>query len=273
MRVLQADDFKKMARVVVDNYLEREVPLAEGLAKTSEELGLNPDQVNNLVQLANNLAHLTLFEKKDDGDKVIEFSPADPDDVMKKIYKESPVPESDVCETVESPVGKETDFFGDFPDLSEKLREALTPGAEDGEVSSEPGDGASPQRRSMLVIKIRKVASELKDRELTAATEYQEELDKLAAEFAKLYGPDLEEFEKNALAFRGDAAVPVLTDIRGCLRIPGTVTREGLEKKAHVIDTKTKEMQSLDKLIKLSVDHHDCARAHAFLQQKVGRIL
>lgn len=277
MRVLQAEDFEKMARTIVDDYLEKEVPLAEGLAKTSEDLGLNPDQIQNLVQLANTLAHLTLFENKDDGDKVVEFSPADPDDVMKKIYKENPVPESDGCGSYEEampPTDKATDFFGDFPDLTGKLREALNPNAEDGDVSSEPGDGASPHRRSMMIIKIRKVASELKDRELAAAIEYREELDKLAAEFAHLYGPNYTNFEKDALALRGELAIPALTDIRACLRIPGdTFVREGLDKKGHVVDVQTKELQSLDKLIKLGEDHRDYAQAHELLQQKVGGIL
>lgn len=275
MRVLHAEDFKKIARIIVADYIEREVPLAEGLAKTSEDLGLNPDQIQNLVQLANTLAHLTLFENKNDGDKVVEFSPADPDSVMKEIYKEKPVPESDnyECEEMASPTDKSTDFFGDFPDLTNKLRDALTPSTADGEVSNEPADGASPRRGSMMIIKIRKVAAELKDRELASAFEYREELDKLASEFAKLYGPNLREFEKDALVFRGNAAIPVLTDIRTCLRIPEPVENVAFEKQAVVVDTQTKEMQSLDKLIKLAKDHDDYAQAHQFLQQKVGRIL
>lgn len=273
MRAFQEDDFKKMARDVVAEYLEKDIPLVAGLTKVAEDMGLNPDQIQNLVQLANSLAHLTLFENKQDGDKVVDFSAADPDDVLKNVYKEKPVPEcQETCEMA-SPENKETDFFGDFPDLSTKIREALNPGKADGEVSSEPGDGASPNRQSMMIIKIRKVASELKDKELASAIEYREELDKLAADFAKLYGPDFKEFEKEALAFRGDLAVPVLTDIRSCLRMTGAVEKVASEKTAAVIDTNTKEMKSLDKLIKLSESHHDYAKAYNHLHQKVGRIL
>ncbi len=272
MQVLQEDDFKKMAQDIVTAYLEKDVPLADGLAKTAEGMGLNPDQIQNLVQLANSLAHLTLFENKQGGDKVIDFSAADPEDVLKKVYKEGPVPEQqETCEMA-SPENSETDFFGDFPDLS-KIREAINPGEAPGEVSSEPGDGASPQQHTMMIIKIRKVASELKNRELTSAIEYREELDKLATEFAKLYGPDFAEFEKKALAFRGNLAVPVLTDIRSCLRIPGEVEETTSEKIAFVVDTKAKEMLSLDKLIKLAEDHRDYAKAYKHLHQKAGSVL
>lgn len=278
MRAFQEDDFKKMARDVVAEYLERETPLSDGLAKAAEDMELNPDQIQNLVQLANSLAHLTLFENKNDGDKIVEFKPADPDDVLKRVYKEDSVPESaeseEVCE-MPSSSSKEMDFFGDFPDIASKLKSILSGGSEsicDPE-EEKAESSVSPERRSMMVIRIRKVASELKNREMTSALEYQEELDKLASEFAKLYGPDFSDFEKNAVAFRGDTAIPVLADIRSCLRIAGQVNTDSFEKRACVVDTETREMKSLDRLIKLAESHRDHGRAYTYLRQKVGGIL
>jgi hypothetical protein len=271
MRVLREKDFDKMAQKIVSDYLEREIPLDDGLAKVSEEAELGPDQIQNLVHTANTLAHLTLFEKKS-GDKMVEFSPADPDIVLKKVYKHGQeMPESsEPCPESASPISQISDFFGDFPDLSKKIQEAL--GTETAPaVSLEGNDGATPHRKSMMIIKIRKVASELNNRRLTSALEYKEELDKLAAEFAKLYGPNYADFEKDALALRGDAAIPVLTDIRTCLRMPPEVP--SFDKKASVVDDKTPEMQSLDKLIKLSESHQDCEKACEFLRQKVGGVL
>ena len=279
MRVLREKDFDKMAQRIVDDYLEREIPLTDGLAKISEEAELNPDQIQNLVHTANTLAHLTLFEKKSD-DKVVEFSPADPDAVLKKVYRhghEIPEGEDEACPESASSIDQTSDFFGDFPDLSGKIREALGCSGEEelgSPTSLEANGGVTPQQKTIMIIKIRKVASELNDRRLASAFEYKEELDKLAAEFAKLYGPSYTDFEKDALALRGDAAIPMLTDIRTCLRIPGsTFVRDGLEKRGCVVDAQTKEMQSLDKLIKLSEDHQDCTKACEFLRQKVGGAL
>lgn len=280
MQALREDDFKKMARDVVTEYLGKKTPLSESLVKMSEDMGLNPDQIQNLVQLANSLAHLTLFDNKDGDDKIIEFSPADPESVLKSVYKENPMPESQEACEMESPVSRETDFYGDFPDLASKLKSISSGGIEEKVASimpeadeQEPAAGMSPRQQSMAIIKVRKVASELKDKELASAMEYSEELDKLATEFAKLYGPDFNEFEKTALAFRGEMAVPVLSDIRSCLRMADTTENISFEKKACVVDADTKEIKSLDRLIKLSEDHKDYARAYNHLQQKVGGAL
>ena len=275
MRAFREEDFRKMSRDVVSGYLKKEASLSDGLVKVSEDMGLDPNQIQNLVQLANSLAHLTLFENKNDGDKIINFSPADPDDVLRKVYKENPVPESQEgceCDAV-SPMDRESDFFGDFPNLAEKLKSVLSSGGETTEIVPGGMDDPGGNARSMMVIKIRKVASELKDKELSSAMEYQEELDKLASDFAKLYGPDYNEFEKTAFALRGEMAVPILTDIRACLRISGAVEKTAFEKTACVVDTDTKEIKSLDKLIKLAESHRDYAKAYNYLQQEVGGVL
>lgn len=271
MRVLRAEDFEKMAREVVTDYLEHSVPLDSGLAKAAMDGGLNPDQIQNLVQLANTMAHLTLFDKKSDGDKIIEFNPADPEVVLKKIYKGTDsIPEcgEEVSVPEMSPTDKATDFFGDFPDMSKKIRELV----DKTEEPSATIEGGSPARKSMVIIKIRKVAEELKDRELASAIEYKEELDKLAAEFAKLYGPSYAEFEKDALALRGTQAIPVLSDVRSCLRMPEIQTAI-FEKTARVVDTDNPLVESLDSLIKLSVKHQESRAAYDYLKERVGSVL
>lgn len=276
MRVLRAEDFEKMAREVVDSYLNQSVPLDSGLAKTAMDEGLNPDQIQNLVQLANSIAHLTLFDGKNDGDKIVKFNPADPDVVLKKVYKDG-VPElGGECEEEESvsesnPMDAANDFFGDFPDMSKKIRE-LTGSGEATPASIDAEGGATPARKSMVIIKIRKVAEELKDRELASAIEYKEELDKLASEFAKLYGPSYDDFEKDALAVRGNQAIPILCDVRSCLRMAPIQTAV-LEKTARVVDSDTALMKSLDTLIKLSTRHQESREAYNYLKQKVGGAL
>lgn len=271
MRVMRAEDFEKMAKEVVDDYLQHSVPLESGLIRISVNEGLNPDQIQNLVQLANSITHLILFDKKDDGDKIINFEPADPNVVLKKVYKDNP-PECASEEESEKPLSDDSvsDFFSDFPDLSKKIQEFAEQNSDTTapeEISNNPS-----KPKSTLIIRIRKVAEELKNRELAAAFGYKEELDKLAAEFAKLYGPDYDDFEKDALAVRGKQAIPILRDVRNCLRMP-PLRVTNLEKTAHVVDTDTPLMKSLDTLIKLSTQHDENQAAYKYLKQQLGGII
>ena len=273
MRILRADDFEKMARSVVNDFLSpQSVPLLDGLVKVSAEEGLNPDQIQNLVQLANRIAHLVLFDQKGSEDKTIEFDPADPDDVLKKVFSDRSPPltdDSEVCEAV-SPSDKITDMFGDFPDMSSKIKQVMDEAPDVGE--SEEVSEPSKHRRATVVIKIRKVAEELETQKHQKALEYKDELDKLASEFAKLYGPDFREFEKEAMALRGELAVPVLTDVRRCLRLSEKIPKY-IEKTASVIDTNKSDIKSLDKLIKLAQEHRDCIEAFEYIKEKAGKLL
>lgn len=278
MRELLVGDFDKMAESVVREYLDNNVSLEDGLAKISMVEGLNPDQIQNLVQLANSLAHLTLFDRKDDGDKIVEFSPADPDAVLKKVYTDE-VPEPEPCPEMDAPESRCSDMFGDFPDLTSKIRAALGGGGEEETVVSPEGDAvtktvtkSSPGQRSMMVIKIRKVAEEVGQRKIAAAIQYREVLDGLAAEFAKLYGPDYSDFEKRALALRGDKAIPVLQDVRRCLKKDILVQVDNT-KTAVLVDDASKDIQDLDKLIKLSERYQDCVDGEEYLQKEAGRWL
>lgn len=274
MRPLRIEDFEKLAKRIVAEHLGKNTPVIDNVVKVAEEMGLNPNQVKNLVQLANKMTHLALFERKNDGDKIIDFSPIDPDDVLRKLYPEGE-PEEDVASVCEpDAVDRITDLLGDLPssldgtDVSETLPE------ENNEAADPDGTPypTSPNRRSVLVIKIRKVAEELESKKLGAAWEYREELDKIASDFAKLNGPSYEEFEKDALAVRGRSAIPVLSDIRNCLKLPGIKTVV-LEKTARVVDTDTPLMRRFDELVKLSNQYDDCEAAVAYLKKEVGNVL
>jgi len=267
MRVYRSEDFEKMARSIVDSFVANSSPLEPNIVKASEDFGLNPDQIRHLVQLANTMAHLALFEKKTDGDKVVEFNPADPEVVLKKIYVNGEPVETP--NSTASPCDKETDFMGDFPDLIEKLKE-IGQSSETGSQSSttEP----STSNNSMLIIKIRKVASELENKSMESLCEYREEFDKLASEFAKMYGPDFEEFEKDALTIHGSAAVPVLTELRQTLRLPMIKTAV-INRDARVVDSAKPELTSMNTLLKLAAGYKEYSEAHQFLKQELGGVL
>jgi len=299
MRVIQPDEFKKMAQTVVSQYVKSSVPLVDSLTKTALESALNPDQIRNLVQLANTMAHLTLFDQKKD-DKIVEFEPADPDIVIKKVYVDG----EPVVDSVTTGTGTGTgndaqplrsdvaDMFGDFDDVIEKVKGMLsttstptttpeTPATDtmDTTGASDASDASgatpvTPHQRQMLIIKIRKVASEIENQKYAMATLYQDELDKLASEYAKLYGPDHKEFEKDAFALRGARAIPVLADLRHSLRLPALQNvSKSLVKTARVVDATTPSMRTLDTLIKLSSQWNDLAHAHQYLVDHIGEYL
>jgi hypothetical protein len=274
MRVYRPEDFKKMARAIVDRSFDASTPLNDEIVKSALDNELNPDQIKNLVQLANTMAHLTLFDQKDGDDKMVEFDPADPAVVLKKVYQDDEPPataavSSDAPERV-------TDMFGNLTELVDKVKgmlgqDAAAPVEEVAEEVAEP-EALSPKKKQMIIIKIRKVASHLNDRKLQSAYEYKEELDKLAAEFAKLYGPSFEDFEKDAVSLRGGMSVPVLQDLRRCLRLPTKVDTSHA-KLARVVDSDTPEMKSFHTLMKLAEEYSSCSAACEYMQEKFGGAL
>lgn len=279
MRVIQPDEFKKMAQTVVSQYVKSSVPLVDSLTKTALESALNPDQIRNLVQLANTMAHLTLFDQKKD-DKIVEFEPADPDVVIKKVYIDGePVVDSTTgmgsdAQPLRSDVAS---MFGDFDDVIEKVKGMLANTSAPAAAPETPVTDTAPvtpQKRQMLIIKIRKVASEIEHRKHETATLYQDELDKIASDFAKLYGPDYKEFEKDAFALRGTRALPILADLRHSLRLPPLQNiGASLVKTARVVDATAPSMRTLDTLIKLSAHWNDLAHAHQYLVDQIGEYL
>lgn len=260
MRTLRLEDYEKMARDIVADFISNEVPLADGVAKTAGEQGLNPDQTKNLVQMSNVIAHLKLFDKKSD-DKNIEFKPADPDDVMKKIYK----PE----ETTETSKEEEEDSadLSPFPDLMRMVQECLEP-----ETAEAEPETPSPRKRQILIIKIRKVAEELKNRTLEAKYRYTEGIDKLAMGFRKLYGPDYDAFEKEGFTLFGGRAVPIFSDLRCVLKKPGAMPIPNT-KTACVVDSETPLMKSFAVAIQDSEEAQLCADGVRFLDEKIGALL
>ena len=271
--MMQPEDFEKMARAVVDNYLESSEPMEKNIIKVALDNGLNPDQIKNLVNMSNVMAHMTLFDKQA-SDKVVEFEPADPASVLKQIYKSGEVEEAPAPAAGPVP-DRIADLFGDISELVDKVKEMAGRQSEEASPAvpeEEPEVAVSPRKKQMLIIKIRKVASDLNDKKLQCACEYKEELDKLATEFAKLYGPDHDEFEKDAMTVRGPTVMPILTDVRRCLRMPELKT-DDFEKTARVVDTDTPQMKSLDRLIKLAKQFEDTSAACRYVEKEFGPCL
>ena len=265
MRVLQRQDYENLAKEAVARMVNDDIPLSDTLVKVSESMGLNPDQIKALVQVSNTLAHLDLFDRKTDGDKVVDFAPADPDAVVKKVVAGDEEPEAEAPSSL-------CDMHGDFPDQMGAQDEALddvgTPAEAEADVG---GPSTSPGGRQIMIIKIRKVAEELKQRKLTAALNYEEGVDKLAAEFAHLYGPSFEVFEKDAVDTHGGDAIPILSDLRSKLRLP-EIQLAVFEKRARLVDTGTPEMKSFGRLKGYIEEAKACEAGQELLNSKIGSL-
>lgn len=263
MRVLNKEDYEKLARQAVSQFIDGDVPLSDSLVKLSDSMGLNPDQIKSLVSVANTLTHLDLFDRKDDGDKVVEFSPADPKEILNRVYNGEKL--TDVQEEAEAPDACD-DMFGDFPDMNATDEEPTVPDALPAE------ENASPREQQIMIIKIRKVAEELEQRKLAAALTYEEELNKLASDFAKLYGPDFVSFEKDAIDVHGGDAVPILADLRKLLRMP-EIKLAVFEKSARLVDSDTHEMHSFGQLKSLAEEAKGYSAGLQLLRQRAGGVL
>lgn len=80
MPVLRAQDFDKMASRVVDQFLSGQAKLADAAAQEAMSSGLNPDQIQRLVQAANTMTFLRMMDqRKAEGapDLMHEFDPID----------------------------------------------------------------------------------------------------------------------------------------------------------------------------------------------------
>ena len=284
MRVFQMYDFKKLAQPVAVSYINGNTPLVDGLVKTALEHGLNPDQIQTLVNAVNSMTHLMLFDQKHD-DKIIEFEPADVQEVLKKVYKVQDKPEGSTVECAPDEAGdsalpgalsRTEDFFSELPDLMGRLRSSQNAGDTEKSTDISP-DGTvthveksvGPGSHMLAVTKVKKVAEELDTRKMAAALEYQDTLDELASEFAKLYGPDHAEFEKSAVALYKEAAYPVLNDIRECLKMDRLTSDNIKTASASIVDDTTPELKKVSNMLRLRVEHREYDEAAIMLRRRL----
>lgn len=264
---------KKFANDIAREYVTNRTPIENHILNFCQENKLNPEQIRNLVQLINTLIHLFLFENKTD-DKIIEFDPLDPDAILRKIFQElPPAVEDNDSETIS------VDLFDDLSPLLKSIRNRL--GGNTTQKTIDLSDIFGPgfmtvkeentpttKQRQVLLMKIQKTAEELKMQYLTAGAQYCEFLDYMATKFAALYGPDIDEFAKEAYAHRGARALSILQDIYHCLKKPFPK----FEKTAAVIDSTKEEMRILDSMIQLEDTYRTTKLAWEKLNEALNNI-
>ena len=79
--MVKPEQLEKLGTQISSEYLEKQIPLTEGLEKVSTLHGLNQNQVHRVAEAANVKTYLELMKTAQD-DSYIEFDIANPNDVL-----------------------------------------------------------------------------------------------------------------------------------------------------------------------------------------------
>lgn len=259
MIILEQADYEKLAGEAVAAYHNSGTPLNDSLYKVASDMGLNPDQVKQLVWGSNTKLHLDLFSKQAE-DKMIEFPVADADYILRRLYTP---PEAQPLAVSSDKVA--SDFFSSPLPVTEKVAHE-----EFSEEVKEVSVKTAADRRAKEIILMRKAASELDIQTQVAREQYTQAISELARELRKM-GAQHDEFEKDAYAFYGDAVVPMLQDVRHAMNVKTALETEKIAcNYERVIDTDSPEMQKLAEIKKAFDEAVKCGQAFVWLQKELG---
>jgi len=273
MPVLREHDFDKLATRIVDQFLDGKTKLADAAAEEALSSGLNPDQIERLVQSANTQTFLRMMDKRKQegaGDLMHEFDPIDSRQVIRIVIDRTGVhvngPHDDTS-NVEAPAENQ-----ELPDEMEALRSP--PGApmmqdavEDvGNVEDEKkkkkNDKKEQKEAEFRTMRLRKLASVLDDEYRQHEWAFEENFEKLAARFqrASVTLP-FEAFEKDALAETGDPlSVSVLNALRVTRGLQPLELQNAQEKTAALTDrhvtANSVELEIFEDLLKHAQESH-----------------
>jgi len=221
-------EFVKHAQGLAEQHLVTKKSLNELSQKFAEDNCLNPEEVRTLVRLANVATFQELFKRKDGGDKMIEFDTGDPEAVIRNLVSASNEPQ----QTANIHNDK---LAEEIPDMMREKRQGFkfepVPEAEKVAEYTE-----KPAREDIVVMNLRKLASEYTIAKISAGNRWEEKLGSFAQVFKRAagYGPKFGEFEKVAWAELGTDASPEMAFLYEELRIKHS--KPDLEKIAFLQD-------------------------------------
>jgi hypothetical protein len=292
MPVFCEQDFDKLATRVVDQFLEGKTKLADAAAEEALQSGLNPDQIERLVQTANTQTFLRMMDqrKKDGaGDLMHEFDPIDSRQVIRIVIDRTGVhidgphdhgneeaaasPEQDELPDEMSAMRGAPGAPG-APESAE-IPEGLAGADTDKEAPEETDKDKKPAKKTekkeqkeaeLRIMRMRKLASVLADEYQQHELAFEEGFDKLAARFRRAH-VDLSfvDFEKDALAETTDhASIGVLNALRDTqglapLSFSGANEKTAALADRHVTENSV-ELQLFEDLIKHAHESHKIQR-------------
>lgn len=82
--MVKPEELEKLGKQIATEYLERQIPLTDGLDKVATVHGLNKNQVHRVAEAANVRTYLELMKTAQD-DSYITFDVADPMQVIETV--------------------------------------------------------------------------------------------------------------------------------------------------------------------------------------------
>lgn len=234
---------EKYATEVVNGFFQGETPMTEGVVKVAERENFNPEQIKRLVEAANNMAFQRKFSEAEGTDRTAatEFETADPNAAIQRLIGAA----KEVMDAVEQsgcPAAPEGDLTADLPTTRPDAKPLDMAGPEDNLNKV----GEPRVQGHIMILKLRKTAEELRDREYQTRVTLTDDFQKLATAFTRLNGTSFEAFEKDAFYKWGPRVAPHLQLLRRSLKKEAaTYDHATMTKIARVIDSATPEMQLL----------------------------
>lgn len=254
------NDYKKLAEAVADDLVQQNLPLNDSITKLAKSMDLNHEQVHRLCEATNNVTFNKMFNAKDKtaSDRMVEFSVADPSEILGTAIKEASAdsfvkaaayelrPLVDEMHAVRNPE----------PQYEERTKVAF-------ELRPESKHSREVDQRTM-----RKTLSNLQHEKLAADMAYEDGVSDLRDRFRQLYDVvPFGQFEKEAAARFGEAAVAPLNTIRTLMGKPQVnYDMDRLTKTAGFIDDTTREMKLLSHIISSQSRSRTVARGIAKIE-------
>jgi len=213
-------EFIKHAQGIAEQHLVSKKSLNEVSEKFATEHKLNPEEIRTLVRLANVATFQNLFKQKDGSpDRMVEFETGDPEAVIRNM----------ISQASESPqtANIHNDKLASMNEIPDMMREKRLGKKFDAipEAEKVAEYTEKPAREDIVVMNLRKLASEFTIAKLTAGNQWEEKLAMLTSAFKRApgYGPNFNEFEKLAWADLGKEAAPEMVVLYEELKVKHAV--------------------------------------------------
>ena len=141
---IEMNNLDYLAKEAADQFIQNNIPLNESIIKIAENSALNPEEINRVVENANNSVYLALFKTADD--KYIEFPVADSEKIAAAL--DDKYVDIDSLSDYDVPPSKELQDLEIFPTNNESGSEK-TASVSDSEILREFQKAQSEKQRQL----------------------------------------------------------------------------------------------------------------------------
>jgi hypothetical protein len=308
MPALRERDFDQLATQVVDQFLAGKAKLAEAAAEQATANGLNPDQIQRLVEAANTMTFLRLMDQRKAegaGNLMHEFDPIDSRQVIRIVIDnagvhvepadhEAPQLEHqsdelpDEMSAVRLNPGEGEPGHKDSPQVEECEEEChdrldppglntkkRAPSKKDEAPVAEKKPPFKPPSKEGELLRLRKLSDILEDQVKQAAWAFEDTFDRLSDRFKRAYSPSFEDFEKDAMAECSDAVGVGVMNLLRSSRGLSPIVAPPLEKTAELCDRyvseDTLELDLFEQLVKIAREAAQIEQGIAWMKDLCSR--